>query len=263
MADTDTDQKSKAKRPRQERVAGAKKPARRELHPTRASRRTKTPRASKTRQRLVEATIRTIYEEGFGNTSSSEVARRIGATWSVIQYHFGSWEALLLEAVKQLSDTNYEVIRTTVIAGDTVEERLTTFSNMIFEIYGNGRYVLIGQIMLHLLANPKTHESTLDMINYAVTRHDDAVVSLLGQVSPVLVSARDLRNFVQYSLTGLAMALENSNLLYHDVPASERHPDETEQRALLTRAIALLLDSAASAEAGHDKRRSSASGSRA
>ena len=49
-----------------------------------------------TRGRVVDAAIECILDEGFYRASSNKIAKRAGVTWGVIQYHFGTREALML-----------------------------------------------------------------------------------------------------------------------------------------------------------------------
>ncbi|MGD0881237.1 MAG: TetR/AcrR family transcriptional regulator [Acidimicrobiales bacterium] len=52
-------------------------------------------RGDRTRDAIVEETIRCINEEGFAAASASHIAERAGVTWGVIQYHFGDRNGLL------------------------------------------------------------------------------------------------------------------------------------------------------------------------
>jgi AcrR family transcriptional regulator len=56
-------------------------------------------RADRTRESIVEETIRCIREDGFAASSASHITRRAGVTWGVIQYHFGGRDELLMAVV--------------------------------------------------------------------------------------------------------------------------------------------------------------------
>ena len=47
------------------------------------------------RQRVIDAAIACILDQGFYRASSNAIAERAGVTWGVIQYHFGTREALM------------------------------------------------------------------------------------------------------------------------------------------------------------------------
>ena len=64
-------------------------------------------RGDRTRQLIIDETIRCVREEGFASTSASHIAERAGVTWGVIQYHFGDRNAVLMAVV----DHGYELLR--------------------------------------------------------------------------------------------------------------------------------------------------------
>ena len=53
------------------------------------------PRGDRTRDSIIDETIRCITEEGFAAASANHIAERAGVTWGVIQYHFGDRNGLL------------------------------------------------------------------------------------------------------------------------------------------------------------------------
>jgi AcrR family transcriptional regulator len=57
------------------------------------------PRGDRTRERIIEETVRCINEEGFAAASANHIAERAGVTWGVIQYHFGDRNGLLSAVV--------------------------------------------------------------------------------------------------------------------------------------------------------------------
>jgi AcrR family transcriptional regulator len=62
--------------------------------PTRKSGRSQ-PRGDRTRDAIIDETVRCINEEGFAAASARHIAERAGVTWGVIQYHFGDRNGLL------------------------------------------------------------------------------------------------------------------------------------------------------------------------
>jgi AcrR family transcriptional regulator len=53
------------------------------------------PRGDRTRDAIIQETVRCINEEGFAAASANHIAERAGVTWGVIQYHFGDRNGLL------------------------------------------------------------------------------------------------------------------------------------------------------------------------
>ncbi len=57
------------------------------------------PRAERTRQAVINETVRYILEEGFTAPSVRRITERAGLTWGVVQYHFGDLDGLLMAVV--------------------------------------------------------------------------------------------------------------------------------------------------------------------
>ena len=64
-------------------------------------------RGDRTRQLIIDETIRCVREEGFAAISARHIAERAGVTWGVIQYHFGDRNAVLMAVV----DHGYDLLR--------------------------------------------------------------------------------------------------------------------------------------------------------
>jgi AcrR family transcriptional regulator len=58
-------------------------------------------RAERTRQTVVDETVRYILDEGFAAPSVRRITERAGLTWGVVQYHFGDLGGLLMAVVDQ------------------------------------------------------------------------------------------------------------------------------------------------------------------
>jgi AcrR family transcriptional regulator len=61
-------------------------------------------RGSETRQRIIDAALATVREEGFAETTARAIASKGGFNQALIFYHFGSVDDLLMEAYVQASE---------------------------------------------------------------------------------------------------------------------------------------------------------------
>lgn len=61
-------------------------------------------RADRTRELLIDETIRCIREEGFSAASTRHIIERAGVSWGVIQYHFGDRDGLLTAVIENAVD---------------------------------------------------------------------------------------------------------------------------------------------------------------
>ena len=58
-------------------------------------------RADRTRQTVIDETVRYLLDEGFTAPSVRRITERAGLTWGVVQYHFGDLDGLLMAVVDQ------------------------------------------------------------------------------------------------------------------------------------------------------------------
>jgi len=56
-------------------------------------------RAERSRQSVIDETVRYILQEGFAPPSMRQITERAGLTWGVVQYHFGDLDGILMALV--------------------------------------------------------------------------------------------------------------------------------------------------------------------
>jgi AcrR family transcriptional regulator len=56
-------------------------------------------RADRSRQAIIDETVRYVLQEGFAPPSIRQITERAGLTWGVVQYHFGDLHGILLAVV--------------------------------------------------------------------------------------------------------------------------------------------------------------------
>ena len=61
-------------------------------------------RGDRTRELLIDETVRCIREEGFSAASTRHIIERAGLSWGVIQYHFGDRDGLLTAVIDNAVD---------------------------------------------------------------------------------------------------------------------------------------------------------------
>jgi AcrR family transcriptional regulator len=195
-----------------------------------------------TRQKVVEAAIQCILEQGFYRSSSNAIAEAAGLSWGVIQYYFGSRESLMLAVVEEGNRRLLECLSRANITGQTMPERLDQYFDTLKSYYGEPEYLAFIQALLNLSHDPRTSAQTLESMTTA-TR---AIEIEIGRLTKQLFAGTGVRRtalttFPFNVLRGMALGEEMLRTLPYDTQAlSSRFAD---QRRLLTRAVTLLLES--------------------
>ncbi|VEG51199.1 transcriptional regulator [Mycolicibacterium aurum] len=69
-------------------------------------------RGDRTRELLIDETVRCIREEGFSAASARHIIERAGVSWGVIQHHFGDRDGLLTAVIEDALDRLVESLET-------------------------------------------------------------------------------------------------------------------------------------------------------
>jgi AcrR family transcriptional regulator len=92
-------------------------------------------RGDRTRQLLIDETVRCIREEGFSAASARHIIERAGVSWGVIQHHFGDRDGLLTAVIDDAVDrliASLEVLSdpaTAIETADLVRATWEAFAN--------------------------------------------------------------------------------------------------------------------------------------
>ena len=100
-----------------------------------------------TAQTIVKAALETLREEGFAGASSRAIARRGGFNQALIFYHYGSVEAVLLAAVRQLSEARLARYREVVAPIEKLEELVPAMADLWKEDEAEGHVRVVAQVI--------------------------------------------------------------------------------------------------------------------
>jgi AcrR family transcriptional regulator len=110
--------------------------------------------ASDTKLRIITATLETLKESGFAGTSARTIARRGGFNQALIFYHFGSLNALLLEALDETSRQRMEVYTDLLERAGSVEELVRAAVYIYRQDLDSGHITVLSEVIAGSLSNP-------------------------------------------------------------------------------------------------------------
>jgi AcrR family transcriptional regulator len=198
-------------------------------------------RDSVSRQRVIEAAIACILDQGFYRASSNAIAERAGVTWGVIQYHFGSREALMLAVLEEGTRRLNEVLLTAEIDGDTVTERIASYMDILGRYYGAADYLAFSQVLINLTHDPRTSTQTRETMTRISESANPELRRLRRQVlAGTGIRRPALRSLLFHALRGLALSHVMLGTLPNQVDQPQQFP---EQRRLLAEALGMLIES--------------------
>jgi AcrR family transcriptional regulator len=191
-----------------------------------------------TRARVVDAAVACILDEGFYRASSNKIAKRAGVTWGVIQYHFGTREALLLAVHERALEELDRCLTEAVVVGDTIEARLESFVDALWSYYRRPEFLAYMQIVLNLSHDPTTAESTRVALKSSHVRVSERLPALARAImgpGPSDAEVERTGRFLYNVVRGLALDQE----LLDAMPIEHSPSREFDrQRAQLVHALA-------------------------
>ena len=192
------------------------------------------------RQRVIDAAIACIIDQGFYRASSNAIAERAGVTWGVIQYHFGTREALMLAVLEEGTRRLDDIVVTAEITGETVTERVAQYMDILVRYYGSTDYLAFSQVLINLTHDPRTSQQTRETmarigesVNPELNRLQRKVLAGTG------IRRQAVRSLLFHSLRGLAL----SHVMLETLPEQPHTPRHfPEQRRLLAEALGMLIE---------------------
>jgi AcrR family transcriptional regulator len=196
-----------------------------------------------TRQKVVDAAIQCILEQGFYRASSNAIAETAGLSWGVIQYYFGSREGLMLAVLEEGNRRLRDIVSEVNITGDTLAERLEQYFLILERYYGDSDYLAFVQVLLNLSHDPRTSARTVR----AMTRGSEEIEVHFARLTNQIFAGTGirrpaLRNLPFHALRGMAW----SEVMLEALPSDTTTPQKRvlDQRGLLARALSLLMEDA-------------------
>jgi AcrR family transcriptional regulator len=193
-----------------------------------------------TRQRVIDAAVACILERGFYRATSNEVARGAGVTWGVIQYHFGTREALMLAVLEDGARRFAELVQGASIDGDTETARIEQLLDVLMRYYGTPEYLAYMQVQLNMAHDPATSAEVRNTMRDVEERSNTHVRRLLQEALEERYDTADLAVTVFLSLRGLGVSQQLLATQFHD-GAAEDDGATARQRALLAEMVARFL----------------------
>jgi AcrR family transcriptional regulator len=199
--------------------------------------------AGDTRQRVVEAAIQCILEQGFYRASSNAIAERAGLTWGVIQYYFGTREKLMLTVLQEGSKRLAEDLRNAEIVGATLTERVEQLFDILDVYYGSPDYLAFIQVLVNLGHDPRTSEQTRQTMAEINEQANPELNRLLARVfAGTGIRRRDIRNVLFHALRGLSLSHVMLTTTTEPHAYTTSRQQALAERRLLARALSLLIE---------------------
>lgn len=169
-----------------------------------------------TPDRIIEAALETLREEGFAGTTARAIAQRGGFNQALIFYHFGSVPGLLLEALKRNSEDQLAKYRAAAGSVESLSDLVSIARRLHNEDLESGAVTAITQLMAASASDPDLARAILDRFEEWIRLVKEALDrALASQPLGSLVPTRE----AAYAISAMFLGIELMSRL--DIERSE------------------------------------------
>ena len=196
---------------------------------------------SDTRQRILDAALQTLTEEGIAGTSARAIAGRGGFNQALIFYHFGTVPDLIVAAARSLSEARLERYRARLDEVTTLTDLAVVAAEMHEQDMSEGQVTVLAQVLAGASSFPAIRGDLLTVFRPWMDLVEN-VVRRLTKDSPLafLVPAED----IAFAVSGLFVGIELLVSLDDDREREQRLFAMFEAGAALLQGLVSLSDQA-------------------
>lgn len=125
-------------------------------------RRTQEERSAATREKVIQAAIDCIVEEGLHNTTAARLVERSGVTWGAIAHQFGDKDSVLFAVVEHNAAMYRRFLDDALRrAQSTIENRVATLLDVTWKHINEPWAFAFNELVVHNRASPDTKIAAL------------------------------------------------------------------------------------------------------
>lgn len=158
------------------------------------------------KDRLIDATLRTLVEQGVAKVSARTVAAAAGVNQGLVFYHFGSVEGMLAAACEQGARERVERQRAALAEVESLSGLVALGRRIHEEERAAGNVALLGQLLAGAQSHPGLKEPIASGLRLWITEVEQVLARLLAR-TPLqgVVDVPGLARAVSASFVGLEL----------------------------------------------------------
>ncbi len=192
-----------------------------------------------TRQRIIDAALATLTEEGIAGTSARAIATRGEFNQSLIFYHFGSVPDLLVAATRTLSEGRLTRYRDRLAQVASLSELAAVAAELHEQDMRDRQVTVLAQMLAGAPSYPEMRADLMDVFRPWIELVEDIIVRLLPDTP---LSSLVRTDDVAFSIASLFVGLELLVALDDDPEREQRLFATFEAAAALFEGILRLSD---------------------
>jgi AcrR family transcriptional regulator len=160
-------------------------------------------RSASTPQRIIQAALETLREEGFAGATARSIAKRGDFNQALIFYHFGSVANLLLQAFLVQSDEQVAKYREAAATVSSLSDLVAIAQRLHEEDMRSGAITAVTQLMA-AASSPAEGKAILDRFENWIAIVQNALGRAMGAPLSSVVPTRE----AAYAIAGMFLGIE-------------------------------------------------------
>jgi AcrR family transcriptional regulator len=186
-----------------------------------------------TKDRIVEAALETLKEDGFAGASARSIAKRGGFNQALVFYHFGTVNELLLAALDRTSEVRMAKYGDLVKGVDSVGEAIRVATDLYREDLASGHITVLSELIAGSLDRPDLGPQIVERMEPWIDLAEDAVSKALGNVVDEVAPPRT----IAYAIVALYLGIDMLSHLEKDDARAEALFDAAEKLSSLVQQL--------------------------
>lgn len=146
-----------------------------------------------TKERLVEAALATIKEEGYGGTTARAIAGRAGVNQALIYYYYGDIKNLLLAALDETSAKRMRSYEALLEKTETIEDLVQLARDIYREDLASGHVTVLSELIAGSLQHRELGPEVIRRLRPWIDFAEQSITKVTGgSVLEALIPARDV-----------------------------------------------------------------------
>jgi AcrR family transcriptional regulator len=136
--------------------------------------------ASRTRQKILDAALKTLSREGYAGTTARAIAGAGGFNQALIFYHFGNVHDLLLAALDETSERRLRRYREAVAEVQSLTELVALMRTLYEEDLAEGHVAVVQELAAGASSDPALAQQVVRRIDPWVDFGEEVISRFLG-----------------------------------------------------------------------------------
>ena len=183
-----------------------------------------------TKERIVDAALETLKEDGFAGASARGIAKRGDFNQALIFYHFGTVTDLLLAALDKTSEVRMAKYGEAVQGVDSVAEAVRVATELYREDLASGHVTVLSELIAGSLDRPDLGPQIVERMEPWIDLTEDAVKRAM---SPMGITELIPPRTIAFAIVAFYLGVDLLSHLEHDDSKVEALFDSARQLSTL------------------------------